>query len=330
MYADDQLGKLIAWLGPEGLKRTVIVFTSDNGTVASLLPQRQMRNGVQFPHDGRYDEYAGTAPSPYTAEGKISGGETGMNVPFIVAHGPVPDYLRGTTSDARMNFADLAETLPHLVAPEHFAISDIYVEGRDFSSLIRGGAADQDRLFGITVSSRGDEGLITVDVSTEEALASLYDYSGASMSAVADPDANGDIYRLQRRPGTTFQNVARLADTCDVVINLYRNVNSDIRTEDVGEVPIAITALQAAIQTVYPGSTEGGQTGPDWANLTSYDYGDVVTSDGKHWQQIMAAGCESRNSGTGPDGIDMFFDATCLWLIDTRSNICDAPQHSPV
>lgn len=174
-WTDDQIGRLVDWLGPEGLANTLIIFTGDNGTVSEMLPTR---HGVDVGTDKLVLD---SAPYSVTidSQGKGTQGEAGLNVPMILAHGPVAKRLYGTSSKARMNLADVVETLAHLSEGTTSTDTQYTPHGRDFSSLVYGTAADQDRLLGVTVSSLNFNG---------------------EVSAIHDPLPNGDIWRLHVMP----------------------------------------------------------------------------------------------------------------------------------
>ena len=232
MFVDEQLGKLIDWLGPHGLENTLIVFTGDNGSVSDQIA---LRTGLKPPESTVKNAAAansvigivgGPNDVPQVA-GKNTITETGLNVAFVVGYGPIPQSLRGTSSAARLNFADVAETIVQVVRPK--SSPGYFAGGRDFTSLLYGTAASQDSLFGSTIG---------------------FDPYGSptGVSAVLDPDASGDVYRVLRWPGSDSAN-------CDYVQNLTSPTWYDnIRGSAVQEVIDARAALDAAIDTAFPGN----------------------------------------------------------------------------
>jgi len=242
IWLDTKLGELIDWLGPEGLKQTLIIFTGDNGTESYSIPNRTgicppaTSGGAAVTHlledDSSEIGKCTIAGSEVTAVGKMTVSETGLNVPFVVGYGPIPEAVRGTTSKARLTFGDVAETVVQLIAPNSTG-SGYYSEGRDFSPIILGTEADPDRPsgFGATVSM--------VD--------------GTSVSAVLQPDASGDIYRMWR-------NYDGGSGVCDYIQNLAdSNWYTNLRGSSDTEVVDAIDDLDTAITTAYS-ITEGGSS----------------------------------------------------------------------
>ena len=240
-YVDEQVGKIIDWLGPEGLKHTMIVFVGDNGTVADQIPNRTglcpPATSEGAPLDDVVDDTASPTTSCITQAGKGSNSETGLNVPFVVAYGPVADQMRGTSSKARLSFADWSETTVQLAQPKSTG-SGYYSDGRDFSGILKGSVADPDRPggeFGVTVSMMAGTD---------------------SYAAVAQPDASGNIYRLWRRYDGT-------ANMCDYVQDLSRSdYETNLRTSSDSEVTAAITALGGAVNTAYSVTEGGSNCGP--------------------------------------------------------------------
>jgi len=238
-FVDDYLGKIISWLGPHGLKNTYIIFTGDNGTTSDQIALRTnlirpaSTSITAEPTDDVIDITGASSTASTTAAGKATITETGLNVPFVVAYGGIPQNLRNTTSKARLNFADVAETIAQLVKSNS---AGYFSGGRNFKSLLDGTAGSADTLFGSTVGV--DHSQLT-GVTRDEP---------TQVSAVLDPDADGDIYRVLRWPGENSAN-------CDYVQNLgsaqwWENLRDDTSSEVVQ----ARADLDAAIEAAFPGA----------------------------------------------------------------------------
>ena len=95
-YIDFLIGKLVNHLDENQLtERTLIVFTSDNGTAGNIS---NSRNGIQI------------------KGGKMKTTENGVNMPFIVSWpGHIPDNKK---SDALIDFSDLLPTFAELADAE--------------------------------------------------------------------------------------------------------------------------------------------------------------------------------------------------------------------
>ena len=113
-YTDFLLGKLVAELDRLELRRkTIIIWTTDNGTVPSIT---------------------GTLGNRRVRGGKARTTENGINAPFIVnCPGLVP---AGKTSDALVDFTDFAPTLAELAGAP--VPDDSQVNGRSFADVILG------------------------------------------------------------------------------------------------------------------------------------------------------------------------------------------------
>ena len=201
-WIDQQLGKTLDWLGPEGLKNTLVIFMGDNGSLDGNLTEREHLRAPHLAGLGQDLTTADAVGSFYLDDdiptwdacgsiemggycGKGTNHETGIAVPFVVGGGPVAEHLRGTTSTARLQFADISETLVQVAAP---GTATGYV-GRDFTSLFNGGTAPD---LGPTVTSWN-----------------------TGFAAVLQPDAQGHIYRIWR-------NYHKLNDHCDYLQDLSR------------------------------------------------------------------------------------------------------------
>ena len=240
-FVDKQIERFLDQLGIAGIKNTLIVFTGDNGSLADQLSARAgLFLGADdfIPDESAITDYAGT-PSCAAGKycGKMSVHETGINVPFIMAGGPIDASNRGTTSKLRILNTDVAETLIQTVVPSG---SDYTPDGRDFSSVYSAdcGAGSCDTIAGsdwnVTVSQASGEGDI----------AAIYKL------------LNGKSFRLMRFP-----------DRCDYVQDLNAaNHNSDLR-DDIGEgvdsdLDTAWTAMNSALTSLTPTSySENGGGG---------------------------------------------------------------------
>jgi len=227
-FVDEQLGAIIDWLGPHGLENTLIFFTGDNGSDSSQIASRSKLNG---PADANTASEPTDDPLPLSSAivniqaGKNTLTETGLNVPFVVGYGIIPESLRGTSSAARLTFADVAETIVQVVKPNASGYFGTYA--RDFSGLLDGTAASQDGL--------GLGAVVVADCSGTNCNAA------DSAAAVLDPDVSGDVYRVLRFP-------ARANTNCDYVQNLTTaNWTENLRDSLDSEVVAARATLDAAI-----------------------------------------------------------------------------------
>ncbi len=123
-YVDKMVGKLIKSLNDLGIReRTIVIFTTDNGTTGGRVGFTAIRNGV---------EVAG-------AKGELS--EAGVCAPFIVN---CPETVAaGVETDALTDFADLLPTLVELgggKVPE-----DLIIDGTSIASVILGKNQDSER-----------------------------------------------------------------------------------------------------------------------------------------------------------------------------------------
>jgi len=227
-FVDEQLGAIIDWLGPHGLENTLIIFTGDNGSASDQIALRTKLNApAAADTTSEPTDYviplAGT-PSSIEA-GKDTMTETGLNVPFVVGYGLIPESLRGTSSAARLTFADVAETIVQVVKPN--ASGYFGTHARDFSGLLDGTAASQDGL-GLGAVVLADCTGLTCTTPT-------------SVAAVLDPDPSGDVYRVLRFPG-------RVDTNCDYVQNLTAtDWTENLRNSSDSEVVAARATLDAAI-----------------------------------------------------------------------------------
>jgi hypothetical protein len=235
-WLDEYVGRLITWLGPHGLENTLIIFTGDNGSPGGMPANRTgaavPASSAVLPTSAPWLLGASVPPGQAVASGKGSHAETGLNVPFVVAYGKIPNRLRGTSSAARLNFADVAETMIQLVSPRvaPYFTNPNNGAGRNFTPLIYGTAADQDRLFGITIVGSGNV------VAT------------GNVAAVMDPDASGNIYRMLKNPGA--------GNNCDYIQDLSSFAyEANLRGSADAEVRTAICDMQAAIEAAWPDDT---------------------------------------------------------------------------
>ncbi len=115
-YTDKLVGRLVAAVDELGLReRTIIIFTTDNGTGGGMTNRR---NGRQV------------------RGGKTKSVEAGTCIPFIVnAPGRTPS---GTTTDALVDFTDILPTFAELSGSE--PSSPRIVDGHSFAPLILGEA----------------------------------------------------------------------------------------------------------------------------------------------------------------------------------------------
>jgi len=247
---DEQIGKLLDWLGPEGLENTFIIFTGDNGSEDKSLPYRQnivvpvSANSADQPTSCQWDVNANTCSPAHSwitnrYAGKGGPSETGLNVPFVVSYGSIPQNLRGTSSAARFNFADVAETTLQLIRERPTTYFD---RGRDFSSLLDGTAVSQNRLLGATIGT--DWARVTSFVpGTSQPISN----DPLTFSVVLDPDASGDAYRVWRWPDEDSSH-------CDYVQNISDPAtwHVNLRNSAVQEVIDARAEINLVIEAAYP------------------------------------------------------------------------------
>ena len=139
-YVDKMVGKLIKSLDDLGIReRTIVIFTTDNGTTGGKVGFTAIRNGV---------EVAG-------AKGELT--EAGVCAPFIVnCPGTV---AAGVETDALTDFADLLPTFVELGGgnvPE-----DLIIDGTSIAPVILGKKQDSERQW--IMSLGGGAGRITKD-----------------------------------------------------------------------------------------------------------------------------------------------------------------------
>ena len=139
-YVDKMVGKLITSLDDLKIRdRTIVIFTTDNGTTGGRVGFTATRNGK---------EVAG-------AKGEQS--EAGVCAPFIVnCPGMVPE---GVATDALTDFADLLPTFVELGGgnvPE-----DLIIDGTSIAPIILGKKQDSERQW--IMSLGGGAGRITED-----------------------------------------------------------------------------------------------------------------------------------------------------------------------
>lgn len=228
-WADELLGQVLDYLGEERLRDTLVIFVGDNGTASEYLNDR---DGLIFGTDDTIpttgaDPLDGTGWCEFTYGaatesvcGKGTHSETGLNVPFVVAYGPVAHANRGTTAQMRANFADVAETILQVTAPGASSTPD----GRDFSSVFAKDCAggDCDALFGNTLSQNNTDAACN-----------------RGEAIVSDKDASGRIFRLWRTSCRT-----------DYLVDLAASdPNADLRSQanSPGDVKDAYDSLVAAL-----------------------------------------------------------------------------------
>ena len=228
-WADELLGQVIDYLGEEKLRDTLVVFVGDNGTTFDNLNDR---DGLIFgaddpipasgtdPSDGTgYCEFT-SGGTTQTVCGKGTHSESGINVPFVVAYGPVAKSNYGTTAKMRANFADVSETVLQMTAPGAGSTPD----GRDFSQVLSKDCSSGqcDALFGTTLSQNN-----------------AGDSCKLGEAIVADEDSSGRIYRLWRT-----------SCRADYLVDLAAaDPNADLRSQanSPGDVKNAYDALVSAL-----------------------------------------------------------------------------------
>jgi len=120
-YTDHIVGRLVKALDDLGIRdRTVIIFTTDNGTGRKITGRMKGRK---------------------VKGGKATLGEPGVCAPFIVnAPGLAP---AGVVADALTDFTDLLPTFAELAGAE--VPDGLVVDGRSIADVIRGEADDSGR-----------------------------------------------------------------------------------------------------------------------------------------------------------------------------------------
>jgi arylsulfatase A-like enzyme len=139
-YVDKMVGKLMKSLDDLGIReRTIVIFTTDNGTTGGRVGFTAVRNGIEV--EG--------------AKGELS--EAGVCAPFIVnCPGIVPE---GVETDVLTDFADLLPTFVELgggTVPE-----DLIIDGTSIAPIILGGHQDSERPWIMAIG--GGAGRITKD-----------------------------------------------------------------------------------------------------------------------------------------------------------------------
>ena len=139
-YADKMVGKLMKSLDELKIRdRTIVIFTTDNGTTGGNVGFTAMRNGVEVPG----------------AKGAQS--EAGVCAPFIVnCPGIVPE---GVETDALTDFSDMLPTFLELgggKVPE-----DLTIDGTSIAPVILGKKQDKERQWIMSIG--GGAGRITKD-----------------------------------------------------------------------------------------------------------------------------------------------------------------------
>jgi arylsulfatase A-like enzyme len=139
-YVDKMVGKLITSLDELKIRdRTIVIFTTDNGTTGGRVGFTATRNGK---------EVAG-AKSEQT--------ESGVCAPFIVnCPGRVPE---GVETDALTDFADLLPTFVELGGGK--VPKDLIIDGTSIAPIILGKKQDSERQW--IMSLGGGAGRITKD-----------------------------------------------------------------------------------------------------------------------------------------------------------------------
>ena len=120
-YTDKIIGRLVQALEETGIRdRTIIIFTTDNGTAGQITGRR---NGMEI------------------QGGKSQKTENGVCAPFVVnCPGLVPS---GVITNALTDFTDLLPTFIELSGAK--APSDLVIDGRSIAPLLLGKAEDSPR-----------------------------------------------------------------------------------------------------------------------------------------------------------------------------------------
>ena len=139
-YADKMVGKLMKSLDELKIRdRTIVIFTTDNGTTGPPLGFSAMRNGKKV----------------VGAKGKLS--EPGVCAPFIVnCPGMVPE---GVETDALIDFSDMLPTFVELGGGE--TPKDLIIDGTSIAPIILGKNQDNERQWIMAIG--GGAGRVTKD-----------------------------------------------------------------------------------------------------------------------------------------------------------------------
>ena len=139
-YADKMVGKLMKSLDELKIRdRTIVIFTTDNGTTGPPLGFSAMRNGKKV----------------VGAKGKLS--EPGVCAPFIVnCPGMVPE---GVETDALIDFSDMLPTFVELGGGE--TPKDLIIDGTSIAPIILGKNQDNERQWIMSIG--GGAGRVTKD-----------------------------------------------------------------------------------------------------------------------------------------------------------------------
>lgn len=137
-YTDFIIGKLLKAVEDAGVKdNTYIFFTTDNGTVGTVV--------------GRRDDV-------YVRGGKTYLSENGINTPFLVIG---PNIKAGSKTDALIDFADVYPTLLDLGGTKKV---DSRVDGKSFAALLRGDRNYRSKEFAMSMGGHpamiGKDGMV--------------------------------------------------------------------------------------------------------------------------------------------------------------------------
>jgi len=217
VFVDYQIERFLNALGEAGLQNTLIVFTGDNGTNGSQIPNTDgLNKGANAPLD---PSVGAVVCGNYCGKGTRS--ETGLNVPFIMAGGPISRSNYGTASKLRLSNVDVAETIIQTVVPSS---SRYTPEGRDFTSL-----------YGADCSSGACDNLAGFEITLSR---NIMPRHGSAVQELT----NGKIFRVMRFCGTELDWVQDLAAT---------DPNADLRSLVISsgttELDVAYAALSAAL-----------------------------------------------------------------------------------
>lgn len=180
-WLDTRLGEMLAALDSDVVKRTVIVFTSDNGAPPAILS-----TGI----NDRGKDYGATIDALLAAPEnrfKNAGFEPGIRVPFVFSGPGIRPALRGTETKALIQSCDIFPTLCGLanITPP------AGVDGIDQTPVLRGESAEvRDQVVIQEFSPNGDPTAILGD-------------------AEAGADGNNLLYGFSKRytdSGTPTQN----------------------------------------------------------------------------------------------------------------------------
>jgi arylsulfatase A-like enzyme len=139
-YVDKMVGKLIRSLDELKIRdRTIVIFTTDNGTTGGRVGFTATRNGIEVPG----------------AKGELS--EAGVCAPFIVnCPGIVPE---GVETDALTDFSDMLPTFVELGGGE--TPKDLIIDGSSIAPIILGKEKGTERTW--IMSLGGGAGRLTKD-----------------------------------------------------------------------------------------------------------------------------------------------------------------------